>query len=63
MTKTIYLDAINPVNSYFEPSCNDDVVLAGEVGFEPTNGGFKGRCLTTWRLPNSYGPFYRYLPV
>lgn len=26
--------------------------VAGEVGFEPTNGGSKGRCLTTWRLPN-----------
>src|SRR5262245_63893209 len=27
------------------------VRVAGEVGFEPTNGGSKGRCLTTWRLP------------
>ena len=27
--------------------------VAGEVGFEPTNGGSKGRCLTTWRLPNT----------
>src|SRR5262249_33132724 len=27
------------------------VRMAGEVGFEPTNGGSKGRCLTTWRLP------------
>ena len=26
---------------------------AGEVGFEPTVGGSKGRCLTTWRLPNA----------
>ena len=26
--------------------------LAGEEGFEPSNGGSKGRCLTTWRLPN-----------
>jgi hypothetical protein len=25
---------------------------AGEAGFEPTNGGSKVRCLTTWRLPN-----------
>lgn len=25
---------------------------AGEVGFEPTNDGFKARCLTTWLLPN-----------
>ena len=27
--------------------------MAGEEGFEPSNGGFKGRCLTTWRLPNT----------
>ncbi len=27
--------------------------MAGEDGFEPSNGGFKGRCLTTWRLPNT----------
>src|ERR1051326_4671100 len=27
------------------------VALAGEGGFEPPNGGSKGRCLTTWRLP------------
>ena len=27
-------------------------LLAGEHGFEPWNGGFKGPCLTTWRLPN-----------
>lgn len=26
--------------------------MAGEHGFEPWNGGFKGPCLTTWRLPN-----------
>src|SRR6266446_6495467 len=26
--------------------------VAGEEGFEPSNGGSKGRCLTTWRLPN-----------
>jgi hypothetical protein len=26
---------------------------AGEGGFEPPNGGSKGRCLTTWRLPNT----------
>ncbi len=26
--------------------------LAGEEGFEPSHVGFKGRCLTTWRLPN-----------
>src|SRR5437763_15538416 len=29
--------------------------LAGEGGFEPPNGGSKGRCLTTWRLPKSAG--------
>lgn len=26
--------------------------LAGEVGFEPTHVGSKGRCLTAWLLPN-----------
>jgi hypothetical protein len=26
--------------------------LAGEEGFEPSDGGSKVRCLTTWRLPN-----------
>ena len=25
--------------------------MAGAVGFEPTNGGSKGRCLTAWRRP------------
>src|SRR4051794_2462909 len=25
--------------------------VAGEGGFEPPNGGSKGRCLTAWRLP------------
>ena len=29
------------------------VSLAGAVGIEPTNAGSKGRCLTTWRRPNS----------
>ncbi len=29
--------------------------LAGEGGFEPPNGGSKGRCLTTWRLPKTVG--------
>lgn len=28
--------------------------LAGVAGFEPTNGGIKTRCLTTWRHPNDY---------
>src|SRR3990167_8928194 len=28
-------------------------VVAGEEGFEPPNGGSKGRCLTTWLLPNA----------
>src|SRR6266849_2034264 len=27
--------------------------MAGEGGFEPPNGGSKGRCLTTWRLPKT----------
>ena len=26
--------------------------LVGAVGFEPTDGGIKIRCLTTWRRPN-----------
>src|SRR5260370_21888198 len=26
--------------------------MAGAVGFEPTCGGSKVRCLTTWRRPN-----------
>ncbi len=26
--------------------------LAGEGGFEPPNGGSKGRFLTAWRLPS-----------
>jgi hypothetical protein len=26
--------------------------LAGVAGFEPTNGGIKSRCLTTWRHPS-----------
>ena len=30
---------------------------AGEVGIEPTYGGFKGPCLTTWLLPNFYDSF------
>jgi hypothetical protein len=27
--------------------------LAGVAGFEPTYGGIKTRCLTTWRHPNT----------
>ena len=27
--------------------------LVGAVGFEPTNGGSKGRCLTIWRRPRN----------
>ena len=27
--------------------------MAGEEGFEPPNGGSKGRCLTTWLLPKA----------
>ncbi len=26
--------------------------VAGEEGLEPSNGGSKVRCLTTWRLPS-----------
>ena len=29
--------------------------MAGAVGFEPTCGGSKVRCLTTWRRPNGSG--------
>ena len=25
--------------------------MAGDVGFEPTHGGVKVRCLTAWRIP------------
>src|SRR5260221_800442 len=34
------------------PTVRRGCPLAGEEGFEPSNGGSKGRCLTTWRLPN-----------
>ena len=34
----------------FSPSSNKNY-LAGVVGFEPTNGGSKNRCLTTWLHP------------
>lgn len=27
--------------------------MAGTVGFEPTHGGIKTRCLTAWRRPKS----------
>ena len=29
--------------------------LAGAVGIEPTNGGFKGPCLTAWLRPKTHG--------
>ncbi len=32
-----------------------DRTMAGAVGFEPTYGGSKVRCLTTWRRPNGSG--------
>ena len=28
--------------------------MAGAEGFEPTNGGTKNRCLTTWRRPSKF---------
>src|SRR5713226_1834756 len=38
--------------------------MAGAVGFEPTCGGSKVRCLTTWRRPNGSGsPQYRVAPL
>ncbi len=27
--------------------------MAGVAGFEPTNGGTRNRCLTTWRHPKT----------
>ena len=27
--------------------------MAGAVGLEPTHGGTRTRCLTTWRRPNA----------
>ena len=33
--------------------------LAGAAGIEPTNGGTKNRCLTTWRRPNRESYKYR----
>lgn len=38
--------------------------MAGDVGFEPTHGGVKVRCLTAWRIPNMserLGKVYRFL--
>lgn len=32
-------------------------MLAGTVGFEPTDDGIKTRCLTTWRRPNKITKF------
>lgn len=32
--------------------------VAGAGGFEPTNGGSKDRCLTTWLRPNAM-PFQK----
>ncbi len=37
--------------SVFENETDEE--LAGVAGFEPTNGGIKTRCLTTWRHPNT----------
>lgn len=41
-----------------EKAINHEVVAlrteAGAVGFEPTNGGSKNRCLTTWRHPSLF---------
>ena len=30
---------------------------AGEEGIEPSNAGFRVRCLTTWRLPIGHDEF------
>ena len=32
--------------------------MAGVVGLEPTDGGVKVRCLTTWLHPNTKKPAY-----
>ena len=32
--------------------------FSGVAGFEPTNGGFKARCLTAWRHPSGGEPDY-----
>gem|GEM_PF-3480562 len=31
---------------------NPENLFTGEAGIEPANGGSRGRCLTTWLLPN-----------
>ena len=57
-----YLDNINYiVHSFFSVPIDYDGFnwikknqnLAGVVGLEPTNGGIKTRCLTTWLHPKS----------
>ena len=43
----------NYENKIKNPPFLTDERLAGVAGFEPTNGGTKIRCLTTWRHPNN----------
>ena len=46
------------MNLPLEKAINHKIVAlrteAGAVGFEPTNGGSKNRCLTTWRHPSLF---------
>jgi len=33
--------------------------MVGTAGFEPTDGGTKNRCLTTWRRPKIFSGFVK----
>ena len=39
----------------------DEIILAGDEGFEPPNAGTRTQCLTTWRIPNNES-YYNKLP-
>jgi integrase len=45
--------ALNPCFTEQTASESSEEDMAGVAGFEPTNGGIKTRCLTTWRHPNT----------
>ena len=57
--KTILSRFIKMLNYY--SVTNNTLVLAGVVGFEPTNHGIKTRCLTPWLHPK--GPLIRFNSV
>lgn len=38
------------------------LIMAGDEGFEPPNGGTRTHCLTTWRIPNDSCDF-RYFSI